>query len=201
MPLNLAGLEPPITLRTATPLSDEELMRFSEESKPYKVERTKDGEITIMTPVGYIGGQHEIYVASELLRWAEIDGRGSAVGPNVGFNLPDGSCFAPDGAWTAHSRLDALTAAQLAGYPPLCPDFVIEVRSRTDPRSLVETKMTLWMANGAHLAWLLDPGSGTATIFRANSEVQVLTRPEFLRGGKPVDGFELPCDRLWRSSR
>jgi len=80
MPLNLAGLETPITLRTAKPLSDEELMRFSEESKPYKIERTREGEVTIMTPVGYTGGQHEIYVASELLRWAELDGRGSAVG-------------------------------------------------------------------------------------------------------------------------
>lgn len=200
MPLNLAGLETPLTLRTATPLSDEELMRFSEESKPYKVEKTKDGELRIMTPVGYIGGQHEAYVVSELLRWAQFDRRGSAVGPNTGFNLPDGSCFAPDAAWTEQARLDALSPEQLAGYPPLCPDFVIEVRSRTDPKKLLDAKMDLWMANGAQLAWVLDPTEGSATIYRRDREREVLDSPAILQGEGPVAGFILDCTPLWCSS-
>ena len=153
-----------------------------------------------MTPVGYIGGKHEIYVASELLNWSEQDGRGSAVGPNTGFNLPDGSCLAPDAAWISHHRIDALSPAQQAGYPPLCPEFLIEVRSKSDPRSFVETKMQLWIANGAQLAWLLDPLECSATIYKPESAPETLLRPAILRAQAPVDGFELRCDRLWSNS-
>ena len=198
MPLNLAGLMPPITLRTAAPLSDDELMRFSEESKPYRVERNREGNLLVMTPVGYIGGQHESYVASALYQWEQRDSRGSAVGPNTGFNLPDGSCFAPDAAWTELSRLNQLTPAQLAGYPPLCPDFVIEVRSRTDPRALLKAKMELCMSNGAKLAWMLDPIDAAVTIYRESSGPEVLNRPASILGDGPVAGFVFDCSPLWR---
>lgn len=199
VPLDLAGLEPPVTLRTAVPLTDDELMRFSEESKPYKIERNREGEILVMTPVGYTGSQNELYIAASLLHWAEEDGKGSAAGPNAGFNLPDGSCLAPDAAWTSLERIDALTDKQRAGYPPLCPEFIIEVRSRTDSRRLLEAKMQLWLDNGAQLAWLVDPLDASVTVYHPGEEPVTLSRPDVLRGEAPVDGFELKCERLWRN--
>jgi len=195
--IDLAGLELPIVLRPSAPVSDEELMRFSEHNRPYKIERNKEGDLIVMTPVGYIGGTHEIYVASALLLWAEQDGRGSAVGPNAGFNLPDGSCLAPDAAWVPYARLDPLTPEQKTGYPPFCPDFVIEIRSKSDARRVVEAKMQTWIENGAKLAWLVDPIAGSVTIYRAGHAVEKLERPEIVKGEAPVDGFELRCTRLW----
>lgn len=195
--LDLLDLPLPLVLRPSARISDDDLMRFSEQNKPYRIERTKEGDILVMTPIGYIGGTHEIYVAGALLTWAEEDGQGSAVGPNVGFNLPDGSCLAPDAAWLSLDRVTALTPKQQAGYPPLCPDFVIEVRSQSDSRRIVEAKMQTWIDNGAHLAWLIDPIEANVSIYRPNEPTETLERPDIVAAHAPVAGFELRTTRLW----
>ena len=197
MSLNLTSLVPPISLRPAATLTDEELMRFSEENKPYKIERNKYGEIIIMTPVGGIGSTHEAYVANMLFNWNETTGTGLAFISNAGFNLLDGSCLSPDAAWLALDRWNALTHEQQAGYPPLCPDFIIEVRSQSDSRASVESKMQLWLENGAALAWLVDPIAGNITIYRPNQTPEFLDHPEAVKADTPVAGFELRCTRLW----
>lgn len=180
-----------------TRMSDEELMAFSQRHKPYRFERTKDGEIITMTPIGFLGGTHETYVAGALDRWAQEDGRGTAVGPNVGFNLPDSSCLAPDAAWIESTRLAALTPKQQAGFPPLCPDFLIEIRSQSDSRPTLEAKMQQWIANGAQLAWLIDPIDATVTIYRPNQPTETLERPDLVTAHAPIAGFTLRTTRLW----
>ena len=195
--IDLLSLTPPISLRPAATLTDEELMRFSEENKPYKIERNKYGEIIIMTPVGGIGSTHEAYVASTLFQWNETVRTGIAFISNAGFNLPDGSCLSPDAAWLALDRWNALTPAQQAGYPPLCPDFLIEVRSQSDSRPSIEAKMHLWLENGAKLAWLVDPIDANVTIYRPTNPPELLDHPEVVKVDSPVAGFELRCTRLW----
>ena len=187
----------PITLRPFAPLSDDDLMRLSRENKAYKIERTAGGDISVMTPVGGIGGTHEAYVASVLFVWAEQDGRGLAFAANTGFNLPDGSCLSPNAAWLSLPRWHALTPEQQAGFPPLCPDFLLEIRSRSDPRHLLETKMHLWLANGAQSAWLLDPIDRTATVYLPDQHPETFAMPTHLTGTGPVAGFELGLTRLW----
>jgi Uma2 family endonuclease len=200
MSLNLTSLVPPISLRPSATLTDEELMRFSEENKPYKIERNRHGDIIIMTPVGGIGSTHEAYVAYCLLHWNETIGAGLAFISNAGFNLPDRSCLSPDAAWLARDRWDALTPKQQAGYPPLCPDFIIEVRSQSDSRRSVEDKMQLWVENGAKLAWLIDPIDSNVAIYRPGQPIELLDRPDLVKAVAPVAGFELPCARLWPAS-
>ncbi len=197
--IDLLDLTLPITLRPSAPVSDEELMRFSEQNKPYKIERNKEGEITVMTPVGGIGSTHERYVNGELYIWTRKAGTGIDFSPSVGFNLPDGSCLSPDASWVALDRWNALTPSQQSGFPPLCPDFLIEVRSQSDPRRMVEAKMQTWLDNGAKLAWLVDPIAGSVTIHRPGRPAEILDRPDIVRGEGPVDGFELPCGPLWLS--
>ena len=81
-----------------------------------------------MTPVGGIGGTHEKYVTIQFGKWAEVNRTGMDFGSNTGFNLPDGSCLSPDTAWITLERWNSLTLEEQEGYPPLCPDFLIEVR-------------------------------------------------------------------------
>jgi len=195
--IDLLDLALPIVLRPSAPVSDEDLMRFSARNHPYKIERNQQGDLTIMTPVNYRGGKQEGYVAAALLLWAEADGRGSALPANVGFKLPDGSCLAPDAAWLTKEHEDSLPPEEQDSFPPICPDFLIEVRSKTDLRRTVEAKMQTWLANGAQLAWLIDPIDGTFTIYRPDSIPETLDRPELVKAGAPVDGFELRCTRLW----
>jgi Uma2 family endonuclease len=195
--IDLLDLELPITLSPNARVSDEELMRFSRQNKPFKIERNKEGDLTIMTPVGGIGSTHEQYVTGTLFAWTGQDGRGIDFSPSVGFNLPDGSCLQPDASWVALERWNALTLKQQTGFPPLCPDFVVEVRSQSDPRRVLEAKMQTWLDNGAKLAWLVDPIAASVTIYRPGQAPQTLDRPETVKGESPVDGFELRCTRLW----
>jgi Uma2 family endonuclease len=195
--IDILDLELPIVLRPGAPVSDEALMRFSAQNKPWKIERNRQGELVIMTSINYRGGKHESFVAAALLLWAEQDGRGSALPANVGFNLPDGSCLAPDAAWLTREREAALTPEQLESFPPVCPDFVIEIRSKSDARRIVEAKMQLWIDNGAQLAWLIDPIAASVTIYRPGHNPETLDRPETIVATEPVTGFELRCARLW----
>ena len=195
--IDLTSIELPIVLRPSVRLSNEELLRFSERNKPFRIEQDKEGDITIMTPVNYRGGKQEGYVAAALLLWADQDGTGSAVAAGVGFTLPDGSCLAPDAAWLTKAHEDALTPEEMDSFPPICPDFVIEVRSKSDPRRMVEAKMETWIQNGAQLAWLIDPIDRNVTIYRPGHAPETLDRPEVVSGTEPIPGFELRCAPLW----
>ena len=200
MLLNLESLATPITLRPSITLSDEELIRFSRDNKPYKIERNNRGEITIMSPVGGIGSVHEGFVYGEFYVWARHDGTGKVFSPSAGFNLPDGSCLSPDVAWMPLDRWNSLSLKQQTGFPPLCPDFLIEVRSASDSRRMVEEKMQLWLDNGAQLAWLVDPVDANITIYRPGDAPETLDRPATLAATAPVAGFILDCDPLWPAS-
>ncbi len=195
--IDLLDLEMPITLRPSARVSDDELMRFSARNKPYKIERNRDGDLTIMTPVGGIGGTHERYITRVFGNWAAQDGTGIDFGSNTGFNLPDGSCLSPDAAWLRLDRWTSLTVKEQEGFPPLCPDFIIEVRSKSDSRRMVEAKMQSWLDNGVQLAWLVDPIAKNISIYRPGQPTETLDRPEAVIADAPVAGFELICAPLW----
>jgi Uma2 family endonuclease len=198
MAIDLAELPLPVTLRLNSPLSDEELMRFSRRNKPYKIERNKEGELTIMTPVGGIGANHEYLIAAAFGRWMEETGDGIVFSSSAGFNLADGSCLSPDGSWISSARWSALTREQQTGFPPICPDFLIEVRSHTDSRRRLESKMQSWLQNGVKLAWLIDPASATVTIYRPGEAERTLLRPDVVEAESPASGFKLRTSLLWQ---
>ena len=197
MDWSLTGLPLPITLRPPSPLSDDELIAFSRRNRPYRIEKNSQGEITVMTPVGRDGGQRELRVATALLMWADADGRGEANGPNAGWNLPDGSTLSPDASWTDKARTEDFSAYETERYLPLCPDFIIEVKSQSDSLKVLQAMMETWIANGAKLAWMLDPYAATLTIYRQASVPEVLLRPDFVEGENPVAGFRLTTSNLW----
>jgi Uma2 family endonuclease len=197
MTLDVSSLASPVLIRPAVPLTDEELIRFSEVNKPYRFERNKYGEIVMMTPVGGIGGTNEMRVSGALANWTDETGTGVSFSPNTGFNLPDGSCLSPDAAWVSLARWNALTPEEQESFPPLCPEFLIEVRSRSDSRRMVEEKMQLWLENGVELAWLVDPIDANVTIYMPGEAARKLERPETVEAGDPVAGFVLRAERLW----
>jgi len=195
--IDLIDLPMPVTLRPSAPVSDEDLMRFSSRNNPYKIERNKEGELTIMTPVGGVGSTHERHITLELGIWTRKDGTGIDFSPSAGFKLPDGSCLQPDASWISLDCWNALTPEQQEGFPPLCPDFIVEVRSRTDSRRILEAKMQSWIDNGAQLAWLVDPLLKSVAIYRPSRSPETLEGPETVVAGSPVAGFELICAPLW----
>lgn len=187
----------PVRLRPPTPLSDEELIAFSEANKPCRVERLASGEILVMTPSGFESNRREAYVVHELFAWAESDGRGAAFSSNAGFNLPDGSMLSPDAGWVEASRLQALAPGQRERFLPFAPDFVVEILSPSDSLVDLDAKMKQWIANGARLAWRIDPFGGTVGIYSDGAAPILLDRPAVVEGTGPVAGFRLRMERVW----
>ena len=199
MEWSLTGLPLPIVLRPPSPLTDDELIEFSRKNRPFRIERNARGEIEIMTPVGGWGSNWEAIVIRELGMWTEDDGRGMFFSSNGGFNLPDGSMLSPDASWVSYAHWNALSVEQQASYPPVCPEFVIEILSASDSLRLLQAKMEVWLSNGAQLAWMVDPYAATITIYRPGEAPEVLQRPDSIEAGSPVAGFRLTTSRLWAS--
>ena len=197
MNLALPQADLPVRLRFQRPMSDEELIRFCAENEVLRVEREPNGEILVMTPAGSRTSRMNSRITRFLDEWAEADGRGVATDSNGGYTLPDGSMRAPDGAWVELRRWQALSAEQQTGYAPVCPDFVIELRSPSDRLPDVEAKMEQWIANGARVGWLIDPERKVVAIYRAGQAAEVLEDPSSVQGDGPVAGFELVMERVW----
>jgi Uma2 family endonuclease len=197
MNFNLAEMPLPLRFRPETPMSDEELMRFCAANEAVRVERDANGEILVMTPAGSKISRMNSRITRLLDEWAEADGRGIAFDSNGGFTLPDGSMRAADAAWVDRKKWDALSARDQERFAPLCPDFVIELRSPNDRLTELRTKMEHWIANGARLGWQIDPENKTVSVYRPGEEPEVLTHPTSVQGNGVVAGFELVMARVW----
>ncbi len=187
----------PVRLRTAAPMTDEELLRFCAANEPWRVEREPDGELVIMTPAGFGSSRMNSRITRLLEEWAEADGRGVTTDSNGGYALPDGSMRAPDAAWVSLEKVAQLSEAEQARFAPVSPDFVIELRSESDRRGDLEEKMKHWVANGVQVGWLIDPKERAVTIYRAGEEPERLVDPASVEGSGPVRGFCLVMGRVW----
>lgn len=162
---------------------------------PWQFELSPDGEIIIMAPTYYPGGLHENAVSSILFMWAMEYG-GEATGSNAAYEMPvTGGVVAPDAAWTSPERWAAY--AHVVGRPiPLCPEFVVEVRSGTDHLAPLHAKMRLYMQNGAQLGWMIDPPNRRVYIYRAGQpEPELLEDPATLSGEDILPGFTFDVAR------
>jgi Uma2 family endonuclease len=193
----LAEMPLPLRFRPETPMSDDELIRFCAANDFLRVERDANGEILVMTPAGNNTGRKNAYLIQVLGTWADADGRGYAFDSNTGFTLPDGSMRSPDAAWVLASRWDALSASDKDRFSPICPDFIIELRSPSDSLAELEAKMEQWIANGAKLAWLIDPERQVVAVYRPNDQPEVHHHPTSVQGKGVVAGFELVMTRIW----
>ena len=194
--LLLAGLPMPATVRLATPMTDDELIAFSYRNRPYRIERNADGELEIMTPLNTKGGHREMFVGSRLFDWAETNG-GLVVSSNAGFTLADKSVRSPDASWLSEARWNALTDAEQCGFAPACPEFLVEILSESDSRKTLEAKMEMWIANGAQLAWMIDPFAADIVIYEPGQAPRRLMRPDWVEAETIVPGFRLETSRLW----
>ncbi len=191
-----AGLRLPLAIRLSAPFTDEQLCAFAASIEPYRVERNAQGELEIMTPLVPNGGRRESYVIRRLDLWAEEHG-GESFSSDTGFTLPDGSMRCPDASWISEERWRALTEEEQDQFSPICPEFIVEVVSKSDSRKTVERKMEMWLANGAQLAWMIDPYAATLSIYRPGTEAEVLSRPDWAEAETVVPGFRLEMARLW----
>jgi Uma2 family endonuclease len=194
----LAEPEQTVRIRPDRPMSDEELMRFCEDNDIARIERDTNGELLLMSAAGNRTGRANLYVSQMLGNWADSDGRGYGFDSSTGFTLPDGSMRMPDASWVEAKRWDAMSEADQDRFSPICPDFVIEIRSKSDRLKTLQAKMEMWIANGAEVAWLIDPERRVVEIYRPGDSPEVLHEPSSVQGTGPVAGFELVMARVWQ---
>jgi len=160
--------------RFTSRMSDEEFLWFCLENKDLRIERNSNLEIVIKSPVTSLSGSQSLEIARQLANWAIKDSTGISFDSSAGFTLSDRSVLSPDASWVSNEKWNSLSEEDKDRFAPICPDFVIEVRSKSDVLSDLQNKMIVWLKNGAQLAWL----------------------DKKIIGNKPVKGFELDLSLL-----
>jgi Uma2 family endonuclease len=179
------------------PMTDEEFFEFCQLNEEWRIERTAEGELILMPPVGGETGIQNAQLNRLLGNWAETDGTGVIFDSSTGFTLPNGAKRSPDAAWCLRSSWEALTREQRRKFPPLCPDFVVELRSPSDPLAALQEKLEEYIANGSQLAWLLDPEERKVYIYRPDADVVCLENPEKVSADPVLPGFVLDLAKVW----
>ena len=178
-------------------LSEEEFYVFCRRNPDQKFERRADGTIELSAMTGGTTGNRNIKLLARLQLWAEDNGTGLAFDSSTGFRLANGAIRSPDAAWVRAETWQALPAEQQDRFPPLCPDFVVELLSPSDALPELLAKMQEYINNGCRLAWLIDPKTETARIFRADGTVSVAqTFAETLNGEAVLPGFTFALSTL-----
>jgi Uma2 family endonuclease len=178
-------------------LNDDDFFEFCQANQEIHIEKTSQGDYEIMVPTGWETGRENLSLAAQLYVWAEQDGTGCASDSSTGFILPNGAIRSPDAAWVKKSRLAVLTVAQRKKFLPLCPDFVIELRSESDDLAALQCKMQEYQDNGAALGWLIDPVQRQVWVYQAHEAVLCLDNPEFLVSDDVLKGFRLSLQKVW----
>ena len=192
-------LEQPVVVHTrpAIDMDDEQFFQFCQVNRDLQIERSAEGDILIMAPEGGSSGFGSSKLNMIFGVWAERDGCGRIFGSSTGFLLPNGAVRSPDVAWVRNERLDALTDQEWQRFLPLCPDFVLELRSPSDAMPALHRKMEEYRENGAHLGWLLDPATKQVHIYRPGAPVELLHDPVTLSAQPPLRGFVLEVRQIW----
>ena len=189
-------LELPETL--ALQVTQEQFMALSAANRDLRLERTATGELIVNPPTGGETGKRNAKISTQLGVWSEAhDNLGEYFDSSTGFELPNGANRSPDASWVQQARWEALTPKQREGFIPLCPDFVVELRSKTDSLKTLQAKMMEYRSNGAQLGWLIDPKNKRVEIYRAGQEVEILEQPSTLSGEDVLPGFTLTLKRIW----
>ena len=178
-------------------MTDDQLFDFCQLNKDFRIERKANGEIVIMSPTGSETEERNFDLIGQLWFWTKQDGTGVGFGSSGGFTLPNGAVRSPDAAWIKKTRWEAIPADLRKKFAPICPDFVVELRSESDSLKDLQDKMLEYINNGALLGWLIDRKERKVYIYRPNTEVEELDNPSTLSGEDVLSGFVLDLSSIW----
>ncbi|MEQ8972897.1 MAG: Uma2 family endonuclease [Coleofasciculus sp. C1-SOL-03] len=180
-----------LNLRPTLTLTDEQFEQICRANRDLKFERTAQGELVVMALTGGDTGRRNLRFTGQIWLWNQQTGLGEGFDSSTGFRLPNGAIRSPDAAWVRLDRWQALTPEQWKKFVPLCPDFLVELRSLSDELEDIQAKMQEYLAHGLLLGWLIDPQRQMVEIYRPNQAVESLNQPTTLSGESILPEFVL----------
>ncbi len=172
-------------------LTDDEFFDFCMMNRDLRIEMTSEGVMIIMMGMGGEGGGREFKLTGRFAAWVEADDTGIGFSSSTIFTLPNGAKRSPDVSWIRRERWEAIPAEQREKFALICPDFVVELRSRTDRLTPLKKKMEEYRENGALLGWLIDPKQKKVYVYRPDEAVEELDAPQVISGEPLLKGFTL----------
>ena len=179
------------------PMTDDDFFYFCQRHRELRIEMDKFGEITIMSPTGSETGRIKFELSVDFGIWAREDGTGISFDSSTGFILPNGAKRSPDLAWIKLEKWLAVPVDLRKKFPPICPDFVIEIRSESDSLKNLQAKMEEYIENGAALGWLIDVQDKKVYVYQQNTTVQELENPSEVSGEPLLSGFVLQMKKIF----
>ncbi|MGK7880985.1 MAG: Uma2 family endonuclease [Crocosphaera sp.] len=177
-------------------LSDEQFYQLCQVNDQWRLEETAQGELIIMPPVGAISGNRESELNGLVWLWNRQTKLGKVFSSSTVFILPNGGKRSPDVAWISNERWDSLTLQEQEKFAPICPDFVIELRSRTDSLNQLQSKMQEYLNSGLKLGWLIDTQNQQVEIYRQNKAREIVSLPTTLSGKNILPEFNLELSKF-----
>lgn len=184
-------------MRPLLDFSDDQFFALCLQNRDLRIEQTDEGDLIIMPPTGGGTGSRNSEITAQVRNWARRDGCGIAFDSSTGFTLPSGAKKSPDASWVLRSRLTLLTPEQKEKFLPLCPDFVVELRSPSDSLEDIQEKMQGYMDNGARLGWLIDAPQKRVFVYRSGKDVETLDTPSTISADPELPGFTLELALIW----
>jgi len=180
-------------------LTAEQFEKLCWDNPDLRIELTSRGELIVMPPTGLETGWRNSILTHRLTEWAQRDGSGLAFDSSTLFTLPDGSKRSPDASWIRRERVQQLSKKERKGFALIAPDFVIELRSPSDRRSVLEEKMLDYIGNGVRLAWLINPEAMRVFVYRPTQAVEALDNPTTISAEPELPGFILNVQEIWEA--
>ncbi len=186
-----------VNLKPVVEMTPDRFLELAGINRDLRMELTAEGELIVMPPAGGETGSRNAEITMQLGIWAKQDGGGITFDSSGGFILLNGAVRSPDASWVERSRWEALPDEQRRKFVPLCPDFVIELRSPSDSLSFLYEKMVEYLDNGAKLGWLIDLEQRRVYVYRPGAEAQTLDNAEKVSGDRILIGFALDLREVW----
>ena len=178
-------------------MTDDQFFDFCQLNRHFRIERNQIGDLFIMSPTGSETEERNFNLIVQLGIWTKQDGTGVGFGSSGGFTLPNGAVRSPDAAWIKRTKWEIIPADKRKKFAPICPEFVVELRSENDSLSTLKEKMQEYIDNGTQLAWLIDRKQRKVFIYRPNCGVEELDNPQTLTGEDILPGFVLDLSEIW----
>ena len=178
-------------------MSADNFFDFCQLNSHLRIERTATGKLVIMSPAGSETGNRNAKLLQQLANWTDRDGNGIEFDSSAGFMLPNGATRSPDASWIRLTRWNSLSSEQKIKFAPICPDFVVELKSPSDSLQVLQDKMQEYIDNGTSLGWLIDRTTHQVYIYTPGNEIKCLDNPETINGDPVLSGFVLDLAKIW----